>query len=432
MHFKLNKYFSKTKPHLTVKSYDNFNKPITPEKKVKHKIKILRILNRFNVGGPVYNAVYLTKYINSNKFETLLIGGECESHEQSASYILNNEGIKFEKIRFMRRAINPFFDLIALFKIITIIYKYKPDIIHTHAAKAGLLGRFAYLFYPKKIIIIHTYHGNVFDGYFSTFKTKIILIIERLLAKISTKIISISNIQKQDLVSLYKICDKDKVEVISLGFDLHKFTHNVDKKRLECRKEFNLDPEIILITIIGRVVPIKNHKLFIDVINYCKNNTTIKIKALIVGDGDSINNVIDYTKEKLLNYSYKDSEIQSDVLFTSWRSDIDRILAASDILCLTSINEGTPVSIIESMASNTASICTNVGGVSDIIENGVDGIVSDSEYIKYSENLLNLINNKDIREKMALNGQKKSLKKYNFNILVKNTELLYLKLINEK
>ena len=145
-----------------------------------------------------------------------------------------------------------------------------------------------------------------------------------------------------------------------------------------------------------------------------------------------MNSVIDYTKNKSLTYSYKNSDIQCDVLFTSWRSDIDRILAASDILCLTSINEGTPVSIIESMASNTASICTNVGGVSDIIENGVDGIVSDSDSIKYSENLLNLINNKDIRDKLALNGQIKSLEKYNFNVLVKNIELLYLTLINEK
>ena len=397
-----------------------------------NKIKILRILNRFNVGGPVYNAVYLTKYINTDKFETLLIGGECESYEQSASYILNNEGIKYKEIRFMRRAINPIYDLIALYKIILIIYKYKPNIIHTHAAKAGLLGRFACLFYPKEIKVIHTYHGNVFDGYFSALKTKIVLVIERSLAKITTKIISISNIQKQDLVNRYKICDEDKVEVIPLGFDLYKFTDDVEKKRLESRQEFNIDSETILITIIGRVVPIKNHKLFIDVINYCKSKTTIKIKALVVGDGDSMNSVIDYTKNKSLTYSYKNSDIQCDVLFTSWRSDIDRILAASDILCLTSINEGTPVSIIESMASNTASICTNVGGVSDIIENGVDGIVSDSDSIKYSENLLNLINNKDIRDKLALNGQIKSLEKYNFNVLVKNIELLYLTLINEK
>jgi glycosyltransferase involved in cell wall biosynthesis len=411
---------------------DNFNKSTTQNIEQKNKIKILRILNRFNVGGPVYNAVYLTKYINANKFETFLIGGESETHEQSASYILNNEGINFKKIRFMRRAINPLFDLIALFKIIIIIYKYKPDIIHTHAAKSGLLGRIAYLFYPKKVKIIHTYHGNVFDGYFSAFKTKIILIVERLLAKISTKIISISNTQKQDLVNKFKICDEDKIEVIPLGFDLFKFTRDIEKKRLECRQEFSTDMETILITIIGRVVPIKNHKLFIDVINYCKSKTTIKIKALVVGDGDSMISVIDYTKNKSLSYSYKNLDIQCDVLFTSWRSDIDRILAASDILCLTSINEGTPVSIIESMASNTASISTDVGGVSDIIENGVDGIVSDSDYIKYSENLLDLINNKEIRDKLALNGQIKSLEKYNFNVLVKNMEFLYLKLMNEK
>lgn len=398
---------------------------------VKNKIKVLRILNRFNVGGPIFNVTYLTKYINPDLYQTLLIGGQCEKHEQSAHFILDEEGVAFKELKYMRRAISPFFDLISLFQIILIIYKFKPNIIHTHAAKAGLLGRVASLFYFGKISVIHTYHGNVFDGYFSRIKNYFILKIEQILARVSTKIVAISNLQKQDLVNKYKICPNSKIQVIPLGFDLTKFTAMMDSKRQETRHEFNLADEIILITIIGRVVPVKNHKLFIDVINYCKNKSIYDIRALVVGDGSLMNEIIDYTKTLGLKPLYKEVNDKADVLFTSWRSDIDRILAASDIVCLTSLNEGTPVSIIESMASKTASISTNVGGVSDIINHRVSGIVSDSEVKVYAENLLELINNKELRASISEKGQKTSLESFNYDVLVKNMESLYKTIIED-
>ena len=389
------------------------------------KIKVLRILNRFNVGGPVYNATYLTKYLNSDIYETLLIGGKPENHEQSADYILNDLDISFKELKFMRRAISPFYDLISLIQIIFIIYKYRPNIIHTHAAKSGLLGRFAALLYYKKVIVVHTYHGNVFEGYFSNFKNKIILLIERFLAKHSTKIIAISKLQSNDLIFKYKICKKGKIEIIPLGFDLNKFTKNIKIKREKLRKEFNVNDNTVLITIVGRIVPIKNHKLFIDVINYCKNKSRKDIKALIVGDGSETEEIIKYTEEIGLSSSYMDLNKECDVLFTSWRSDIDSILAASDIVCLTSLNEGTPVSIIEAMASKTASISTDVGGVSDIIENNISGIVSSNELNDFGELLLKMIENNDFRLILAEKGQSKSLENFNYHKLVYNIESLY-------
>ena len=140
------------------------------------------------------------------------------------------------------------------------------------------------MFYYKKVKLVHTYHGNVFEGYFSNFKNRILLFIERFLAKKSTKIIAISKLQGKDLFCKYKICEKEKIEIVPLGFDLHRFTENMNSKRETLRKEFNVKNSTILITIVGRVVPIKNHQLFIDVINYCKNKSTRNIKALVVGD----------------------------------------------------------------------------------------------------------------------------------------------------
>ena len=393
------------------------------------KIKILRILNRFNVGGPVFNATYLTKYLNSDLYETLLIGGKPELHEEPAYYILNDLGVCFKKLNYMRRAISPIFDLISLIQIIIIIYKYKPNIIHTHAAKSGLLGRLANLFYYKKVKVVHTYHGNVFEGYFSNFKNRILLFIERFLAKKSTKIIAISKLQCEDLIYKYKICGKEKIEIVPLGFDLHRFTENINSKREKIREEFNVMDDTILITIVGRVVPIKNHKLFIDVINYCKNKSSRKIKALVVGDGSEIEKIIDYVLNSKLSYSYKDLNKECDVLFSSWRSDIDSILAASDIVCLTSLNEGTPVSIIESMASETASISTNVGGVSDIIENNINGILSSKKIKDYGDNLLKIIEDDNLRLKLAKNAKSTSLENYNYAKLVFNIESLYQKII---
>ena len=393
------------------------------------KIKVLRILNRFSVGGPVYNATYLTKYLNSDLYQTLLVGGKPEYHEQSAEYILNGLDVSFKQLKFMRRSISPLFDLISLIQIIIIIYKFKPHIIHTHAAKSGLLGRLASLLYYKKVRLVHTYHGNVFEGYFSNFKNKILIFIERFLAKKSTKIIAISKLQSYDLIYKYKICEKEKIEIVPLGFDLNRFTENKSLKREKLRKEFNVHDDTILITIIGRIVPVKNHQLFIDVINYCKNRSSRVIKAIIVGDGSETEKIINYVENNNLSYSYKDLNKECDVLFTSWRSDIDSVLAASDIVCLTSLNEGTPVSIIESMASETASISTNVGGVSDIIENNISGIVSSKKVNDYGENLLRIIEDDNLRLKLAKKGKSISLKNYNYNKLVFNIESLYQKII---
>ena len=393
------------------------------------KKKILRILNRFNVGGPVYNATYLTKYLNPDLYETLLIGGKPEKHELSADYILNDLEVPFKELKFMRRSISPLFDLISLIQIIIIIYKFKPHIIHTHASKSGLLGRLASLLYYKKVRLVHTYHGNVLEGYFSNFKNNILIFIERFLAKKSTKIIAISKLQSHDLIYKYKICEKEKIEIVPLGFDLNRFTENKSLKREKLRKEFNVHDDTILITIIGRIVPVKNHQLFIDVINYCKNRSSRVIKAIIVGDGSETEKIINYVENNNLSYSYKDLNKECDVLFTSWRSDIDSVLAASDIVCLTSLNEGTPVSIIESMASETASISTNVGGVSDIIENNISGIVSSKKVNDYGENLLLIIEDDNLRLKLAKKGKSISLKNYNYNKLVFNIESLYQKII---
>ena len=393
------------------------------------KVKILRILNRFNIGGPVYNALYLTKFLDKVKYDTLLIGGVCEPHEQSAKFLLNNQGIVFKQLNYMRRSFSLFYDIISLIEVIKIIYQYKPDIIHTHAAKAGFIGRFATFFYPRSVKVVHTFHGNVFQGYFSKIKTKFILEIERFLAKKTDKIIAISKLQKNDLVLKFSISDEKKIKIIPLGFDLKIFSEISEAKRKLNREIFKIDNSTVLITIIGRIVPIKNHKFFIDVFNYCRNRTNIKIKALVVGDGDELNNVINHALKYDLKISYKQIINDYDILFTSWRSDIDNILSATDISCLTSKNEGTPVSIIESMASGTVCISSDVGGVSDLIDNGINGVICHLDVNQFGKKLIKLIENKLFRDKLSKFGQRDSLKYYNYKVLTDNIDKLYSSII---
>jgi glycosyltransferase involved in cell wall biosynthesis len=396
--------------------------------------KILRILNRLNVGGPTLNVAYLSKYIDSN-YQTKVLAGHKEPYEGSSEYVLNDLNIGYDYVPDMHRSINLVKDYRAFKYIQSAIKNYQPDIVHTHAAKAGVLGRLAAYHNSKRPkAILHTYHGNIFDGYFSPVKTKIFLGIERYLASISDAIIAISNEQKNDLVNKYKIAPENKVHVIRLGFDLDRFAQNSDQKRHEFRNFYNIQEEEIVITITGRLTAIKNHYLFIAGLQMLKQQKpTLKFKAFIVGDGELMEPIINMIKESGLSFCRADdNNYQADIIFTSWRKDIDVINAGSDIAALTSLNEGTPVSIIEAMASQKAVICTNVGGVKDVVKDGHSGFLCDQTPESFVSKLTKLIENKGLRDKMAVNGQKFVIENYSYFRLVNEIESLYSFLLKEK
>jgi glycosyltransferase involved in cell wall biosynthesis len=389
--------------------------------------KILRVLNRLNVGGPTYNVAYLSRYID-NQYQTTVLAGIKEAHEGSSEYMLENLGVDYEFVPDMFRPINPAKDLRALRHIQNAVKKYRPDIVHTHAAKAGVLGRLAaYYSVNRPKAILHTYHGNVFDGYFSPVKTKIFLAIERYLANISNAIIAISDQQKYDLVNKYNIAPADKVHVIKLGFDLDKFTVGNAEKRLSFRQFYGITDDEIVITITGRLAPIKNHFLFIDALRILKKaNPTLKFRAFIVGDGELLEPILQRISDSGLIFSRShENNYAVDVVFTSWRQDIDVINAGSDIIALTSLNEGTPVSIIEALASEKGVICTDVGGVRDVVKDGYSGFLSEQSADSYAVKLEELITNKELRNTMAANGKKFALQNYSYKRLVTETQDLY-------
>ena len=383
--------------------------------------KILRIVNRFNLGGPTFNAAYLTKYLQP-EYETLLIGGKHTDSEESSDFILNNLEIEFKLIEEMSREVSLINDYKAYLKIKQIIKEFKPDIVHTHASKAGLLGRLAAKRMGVKIIT-HTFHGHVFHSYFGSLKTNVYKKLEQFLATKTDKIIAISNIQKEELSEKYKIAKAEKFEIIPLGFDLSKFYEKQEEKRAEFRNKYNIADNEIAISIVGRLVPIKNHKLFIDGIKQVIRKSNKKIKAFIVGGGELFDELKTYSQ----NIGLKDS----DVIFTSWIKETELVYAGSDIIALTSLNEGTPVSLIEAQAASKPIISTNVGGVTDIT-NISSSIIINNSLEELTRAFSAMIENyEEYRTEAELNKEK-TINNYSYNRLVNDYKLLYNKLLSEK
>jgi glycosyltransferase involved in cell wall biosynthesis len=388
--------------------------------------KVLRIINRFNIGGITYNVSYLSKYLESD-FETLLVGGPEEEGEDSSLYIPQNLGLKPLVLKQFQRDINFKADYAAYKEIKKIIREFKPDIVHTHASKAGAIGRLAAI-HCKVPVIIHTFHGHVFHSYFGKLKTNFYKIIERYLARKSTAIIAISNKQKIELSDVFHIAPKEKIHVVPLGFDLTKFTINKEQNRKEFREKYNLNENQLAIGIIGRLAPIKNHDLFIEAIAYLKKNRAPSFKAFIIGDGDTKQSIIETCKKWQVSYSTNPTD-NVDVIFTSWITNVDWALHGLDLVALTSLNEGTPVSIIEAQAAGKYVVSTNVGGIEDVLhpDCGLLSVVSDKD--AYCANLLLACNTFAISSNRAVKGIDWALQKFGYSRLVADMRALYQQLL---
>lgn len=391
--------------------------------------KVLRIINRFNLGGITYNVAYLTKYI-SPEFETMLIGGAEEEGEESSLHITDNLELKPTIIPELQRAISFKSDVAAYKRIKEIIKEFKPDIVHTHASKAGAVGRLAAI-HCKVPVIVHTFHGHVFHSYFGKGKTFFFKSVERYLAQRSSAIVTISELQKKELTQDFNICDPAKTHVIPLGFDLNRFTENLETKRKEFREKYQINDNEIAIGIIGRLAPVKNHELFIDAIEYVKNNTDKKIRAFIIGDGETRKQLEDYIHSKNLKFNTVPGE-RKLFCFTSWIKNADWALAGLDIVALTSKNEGTPVSLIEAQAAGRLIVTTNVGGTADVVGKESGFLTDPNNPEEYKEKLLLAVNEFENLNKKAINNRQTVLQKFSYQRLVIDMEKLYRELLLKK
>jgi len=394
--------------------------------------KVLRILNRLAIGGPLLNASYLTKYM-APEFETMLVVGEKEDHEKDASFLTDGLGIQPVFIPEMGRSVDPRKDYMAYKKMKKLIADFKPDIVHSHSAKPGAIGRMAAKA-MKVPVIVHTYHGHVFHSYFHPLKTKIFINIERKLGKKTDAIVAISQQQKKELTVDFNIAPENKFRVIPLGLDLDKFQANREEKRKAFRSSFGIGEDEVVLTITGRLVPIKNQVLFLEGIKHLLQNTRQTIKAFIVGDGESRTLLEEKARQLNIGFSTeKDSKHDQPLVFTSWRSDIDHINAGSDIIVLTSFNEGTPVSLIEAQAACKPVVSTRVGGIEDVVKDNETGLLSDiNDVAAFCENLVRMTENKELRCKFGQAGEEYVTTRYSYRRLVADMSGLYHELLSAK
>ncbi len=393
--------------------------------------RVLRIINRLNLGGPTYNAANLTKYIDG-EFETMLVAGMTDDTEESSEFILKRLDLHPVYIKEMYRELNPLRDYKAYFRLRQIIREFKPDIVHTHAAKAGAVGRLA-AHHEGVPVIVHTFHGHVFHSYFGALKTRLFLEIERYLGGKTHAIVTLSDIQKSELAHQFKVAHHDKFEVIPLGFDLSRFTENKEEKRKAFREKYNVADDEIVVSIVGRLVPIKNHSMFLKALKIVSEKTTKKIRAFIIGDGEERQNVEKMATDLGLKFNNKDLKERNILTFTSWIKDVDVSNAGSDIIVLTSFNEGTPVSLIEAQASGKPIVSTRVGGIANIVKEGETALLCQSDDVDaFAAHLLVLIENDQLRHEMSDRGTAHVMEHFSHIRLARDMSGLYRRLLNQK
>ena len=393
--------------------------------------RILRIHNRLIIGGPAINVTYLTKFM-APEFETKLVIGGKDDHEQDAHHLTRDLGIEPVVINEMRRDISPMQDGIAYKKIKKLIEDFKPHVVHTHAAKSGVIGRLA-AEACNVPVVVHTFHGHVFHSYFNKWRSNVFVQIERYLAKKSTGIVAISTSQKHELANVYGVCPENKLEVIPLGLDLERFLSDSEHKRSNFRKFYKIEDDEIAIGIIGRIVPIKNHSLFVAAAQKVLASTEKKVRFIIVGDGDIRQQMEQEFSAAGISYTYYPyTRVNATAICTSWLTEMDEVYAGLDIVALTSNNEGTPLSLIEAQAARKPIVSTRVGGVQDVVENNNCGYVTEPNNAdEFANALLKLIECPPCCEKFGNYGRNHVMGKFSYQRLVNDMSSYYHRLIEE-
>jgi len=375
-------------------------------------VKIVTVVSRMNVGGVASLLIGYMENLDKNKFEHVLITGNCEDNETDLLKQTNFEG-KVIYLRNLKRSVGVFKDLITFIEMRKILKFLSPDIVHTHTAKAGLIGRLSSLSLRNKPLIIHTYHGHLLYGYFSALISFLIVTIERVLAWGTNLLIADSMQVKIDLLN-YGVGKEKNWQVVSPGIrKLPNIESDVARNELGISKDANL------ICWIGRFTNVKNPMLAAQSFSTLKNKTNKKFTMIMVGDGELFTSVQEYISNNKL-----------DIKLVGWKTNVSNFLAASDILLLTSKNEGFGMVIAEAGWYGKPTISTKVGGVTEFISNGETGVLVDSNEDDISDAISLLFEDRSLMNKIGANAKKQTNNLFTSEIFTKKHEEIYLKILN--
>jgi glycosyltransferase involved in cell wall biosynthesis len=374
------------------------------------RIKVMRIIARMNVGGPAIQITGLMKSLNGIEFEQRLYTGYCDVNESDYLEKVAAE-VSVNRINGLGRSINLLSDFKALARLIQEIRSFKPDIIHTHTAKAGVLGRLASIISMHKSQRVHTYHGHLLYGYFGKTKTNLVIIIEKFLSRFTHVLLAVGTKVREELLQV-GIGNETNFELMPPGLDIQKLPEKkIAKEKLE------IQSDKLQALFVGRVTQVKRPDRFLELVREARHRG-LEIDFLMAGDG----NLLETCR----------SQIESEglpVKLLGWQTDIELVLAASDIVILTSDNEGTPLSLIQAGMAGLPVLTTDVGSVLDVVISNVTGIVTTIDVIEMANNLEKLILDPNLRVELGINAMNFTKSNFSIDRLTKDHEVLYRKLI---
>jgi len=379
------------------------------------------VIARLNMGGPALHVAYLTAGLRERGYETTLVAGTLARGEDSMAFVARELGVDVVTIPELGREISPLRDLIATLRLAWLIRRERPQILHTHTAKAGTVGRLAARLAggARPPIVVHTFHGHVLRGYFGPLRSRIFRWLERWLARHTTALVAVSPQVRDDLVA-FGVAPPEKFVVIRLGIELEQRVADTDG-RSETRRYLGIPPDRFTVGWIGRMTAIKNTE---DVLSAFKALRTGGVEATLcmVGDGPD---------RAELERRAHELGIMRDTLFLGYQQDVAPFYAAFDALVLPSSNEGTPVSVIEALAARTPVVATRVGGVPDVVREGEDGfLVETGDTEALADRLARLAADPELRERMGARARERVLPRYEVSRLVDDVDRLYRTLLS--
>jgi glycosyltransferase involved in cell wall biosynthesis len=387
------------------------------------QVKVLRIIARLNMGGPALHVAYLSAGLRDRGYDTTLVAGTLARGEDSMAFVAEQLGTEVVRIEELGREISPLRDLRAIVRLARLIRRERPQILHTHTAKAGTVGRLAAMLAGgrRPPVVVHTFHGHVLRGYFGPLRSRFFLLLERWLAAHTTALIAVGPQVRDDLVAL-GVAPADRFAVIRLGIELEERVRPSDDGRAETRRYLGVPDERFMVGWIGRMTAVKRTD---DVLAAFKRLRDDGVEACLcmVGDGPD--------RERLERRAHE-LGVMRDTLFLGYQEDVAPYYAAFDALVLPSANEGTPVSVIEALAAGTPVVATRVGGVPDVVRDGEEGFLVDTGATdELAERLSRLARDAELRQRLGQSGRDRVLRRYAVERLLDDVDRLYGELLRE-
>ncbi len=384
------------------------------------RIRVARIIGRLNIGGPALHTVLLTEELDPARYATLLIAGQEDPDEGCYLDLVGRNLPSLVRVPTLRRALHPIRDGLAFARIASLLRSFRPHVVHTHTAKAGTLGRLAARAVAAPVVV-HTFHGHVLEGYFRPSVARAFVEIERRLARRTDAVLTVSPEVRADLLAL-GIGNTESVRLMPLGLPLERFS-GFKAVGAGLRGELGIGSTVPLVGIVARLVPIKSHVTFLQAAAALAR-TRKDVHFVIVGDGE---------RRSALEALAGQLGLVSRVHFLGWRADLEQIYAALDVVVLTSRNEGSPVALIEALAAGRAVVATRVGGVPDLVQQGLSGLlVEPNDPTATGLAIGRLLDSPRLRQDLGTAGQRHVLLHHGKDRLVADMDRLYCELLQGK